>query len=343
MNKKDIKNFTLEELEKEMESLSEPPYRAGQVFSWLYQRGASDFGQLTDIPQKLREKLSDSYFISRLELVEVLESKDKTQKFLFKLADENFIETVLIPSGQRKTVCLSTQVGCKYRCSFCASGLNGFKRNLFPAEMTGQILYLLHTVKQSLTNFVFMGMGEPLDNFENLSRTIAIMNSPEGLGIATRRITVSTGGVIPGIEHLKNLGLQVNLSVSLHAVNDSLRNKLMPINKKYPLQKLIRACQDYVESTGRMITLEYVLIRDVNDSLNDAKKLAMIAKRLRAKVNLIPYSQVCGLGFKTPQKKAIDNFQKELERNKVRATLRRSKGEDIKAACGQLAGRAKQG
>ncbi len=342
MNRKEIKNFTLKELEEEIKNLSKQPYRAGQVFSWLYQKGASDFSQLTDIPQELREKLNDSYFISRLELAERLEAKDKTQKFLFKLADGNFIETVLIPSGQRKTICLSTQVGCKYRCSFCASGLNGFKRNLAPAEMTGQILYLLHTDKQNLTNFVFMGMGEPLDNFENLSRTILIMNSPEGLGIAARRITVSTGGVIPGIERLRNLGLQVNLSLSLHAVNDSLRNKLMPINKKYPLRKLIRVCQNYVESTGRMVTLEYVLIQDVNDSLGDAAKLAEIARRLRAKVNLIPYSPVCGLDFKTPQKKGIDGFQKELERNKARVTLRRSKGEDIHAACGQLAGRAKQ-
>jgi 23S rRNA (adenine2503-C2)-methyltransferase len=343
MNEKDIKNFALEELEKEMVGLSEPPYRAGQVFSWLYQRGASDFSQVSDIPQKLRQKLNNSYFISRLELVERLEAKDKTQKFLFKLADKNFIETVLIPSGQRKTVCLSTQVGCKYRCSFCASGLNGFKRNLSPAEMTGQILYLLHTFKQKLTNYVFMGMGEPLDNFENLSRTIRIMNSPQGLGIAARRITVSTAGVIPGIERLKNLGLQVNLSLSLHAVNDSLRNELMPINRKYPLQKLIRTCQNYVESTGRMITVEYVLIRDVNDSLKDAEKLAAISKRLKAKINLIPYSPVCDLNFKTPQQKGIDNFKKELERNKVKVTLRRSKGEDIQAACGQLAGRAKQG
>jgi 23S rRNA (adenine2503-C2)-methyltransferase len=340
MDKKDIRDFTLEELKKELEGIQEPAYRANQIFFWLYQRGPLDFSDFTNLPQKLRDNLGDRYFIRDLELKERLRSCDKTEKFLFKLRDGNFIETVLIPvESGRKTVCLSTQVGCKFACSFCASGLGGFTRNLRPGEMTGQVLFLQNRLKYHLTNFVFMGMGEPLDNYENVTKAILIMNSRQSMGIAARRITISTCGVIPGIERLKNFGLQVNLSLSLHAANNELRNKLMPINKKYPLEKLIEVCEDFIEASGRKITLEYVLIQDMNDSKQDAEGLATIARRLRAKVNLIPYSFVCGLGYKAPSKSGMAEFMSLLERKNVSVTLRSSKGQDIQAACGQLAGR----
>jgi len=337
--KKDIRDLTLEELKAELEAMGERPFRAAQVFDWLYHKGASDFAGFTSLSKDLREKLAARFAIGNLDPEAELRSKDGTAKFLFKLADGHGIETVLIPSGKRNTVCLSTQAGCKFGCAFCASGLHGFKRNLTASEITGQAIYLAKTLRVELTNYVFMGMGEPLDNFDNLAKAIRIMNAPEGLGIAARRMTVSTVGHIPGIERLKALDLQVNLSVSLHAVTDRLRSSLMPINKKYPLEKLVAACEDYIRSGGRMITLEYILIRKVNDSLNDADGLAGIARRLRAKVNLIAYSPVPGLAFETPSDGEVARFTRWLEERRVHVTLRLSKGQDIFAACGQLAGR----
>ncbi|MGA2534112.1 MAG: 23S rRNA (adenine(2503)-C(2))-methyltransferase RlmN [Candidatus Aminicenantales bacterium] len=338
-NKKDIRDLTLEELKTELEAMGERPFRAGQIFDWLYHKGATDFAGFTSLSKDLRDKLAARFTIGILEPEAQLKSKDGTAKFLFKLADGNCIETVLIPSGKRNTVCLSTQAGCKFGCAFCASGLHGLKRNLTASEITGQALYLAKTLGVEITNYVFMGMGEPLDNFDNLARAIRIMNAPEGLGIAARRVTISTAGHIPGIERLKTLDLQVNLSVSLHAVTDRLRSTLMPINKKYPLEKVVAACEDYIRSGGRMITLEYILIRKVNDSLNDADGLAGIARRLRAKVNLIAYSPVAGLTFETPSDDEVARFTRWLEERRVHVTLRLSKGQDILAACGQLAGR----
>jgi 23S rRNA (adenine2503-C2)-methyltransferase len=337
-----INDLTLEELRAELEAMGERPFRAVQIFHGLYHQGAADFDELLTLPKNLRQKLAARFTISRLDLEARLESKDGTAKFLFKLADGNCVESVLIPAGARRTACLSTQAGCKFACAFCASGLHGFKRNLAPSEIVGQALYLLKAAGVAPTNFVFMGMGEPLDNFDNLARAIQIMNAPEGMGIAARRMTVSTAGYIPGIERLKRLDLQVNLSVSLHAVTDKLRSRLMPINKRYALEKLIDACEDYTRSGGRMITLEYILMRGVNDSLNDADGLAGIARRLRAKVNLIAYSPVVGLPFETPSEGEVARFRRWLEERKVHVTLRQSKGKDIFAACGQLAGRFRE-
>jgi 23S rRNA (adenine2503-C2)-methyltransferase len=245
---------------------------------------------------------------------------------------------VFIPAGKRKTVCVSTQAGCKFACAFCASGLKGFFRDLTPSEIVGQILFLKNNLGFPLTNVVFMGMGEPLDNYENVVKAICILNAPDGLGIAARRMTVSTCGIVPGIERFKDLGLQVNLSISVHAATDAKRNALMPVNKKYPLEKLIAACEDYLRDNGRKITLEYVLIRGVNDSPQDAGGLAGIARRLSAKVNLIPYSPIPGLPFEVPETEKIQAFIKKLADKNIPATLRASKGSDIQAACGQLAG-----
>jgi 23S rRNA (adenine2503-C2)-methyltransferase len=337
--KREIRDLTLEELKPELGAMGEKLFRAVQIFDWLYHKFASDFAGFTSLPKDLRERLAARFEIGHMDLEAHLKSNDGTAKFLFKLADGHCVETVLIPTGKRMTVCLSTQAGCKFACAFCASGLHGFKRNLSPAEITGQAIVILKSPGVEVTNYVFMGMGEPLDNFDNLAKAIRIMNAPEGLGIAARRMTISTAGYIPGIERLKELDLQVNLSISLHAVTDSLRTRLMPINKKYPLEKLVAACEEYIRSGGRMITLEYTLLRKVNDSLDDADGLAGIARRLRAKVNLIAASPVPGLDFGTPPEAEVARFARWLEERRVHVTLRLSKGQDIFAACGQLAGR----
>ncbi len=338
MDKKDIKNFTLEEFKQELEKISEPSYRAEQIFSWIYKKGIEDFDAMDNLPKSFRDKLAQSFYIGAIKPLKRLKSIDGTEKVLFELSDSNLIETVLICSSKRKTACLSTQAGCKYACAFCASGMNGFKRNLSVSEILSQILYLAHSLKHGMTNFVFMGMGEPFDNYENVSRAVRMMNSPKAMGIAARRITVSTSGVIPGIEKFKELGLQVNLSISLHAANSGLRDKLMSVNKKYPLEKLLKTCENYISNDGRMLTLEYMVLKDINDSQKDIDDQVKAAKRLKAKVNIIPYSNIPGLGFKSPLKKDIEIFKNNLLERGINVTVRESKCKDIMAACGQLTG-----
>ena len=337
-DKSDIKDLTLKELERAIAGIGELPYRARQIFSWIYQRGINEFSEIDNIPKKLITKLDQIYDIKSPTPQQHLKSRDKTEKILFELTDGYLIETVMIHTKKRGALCLSTQVGCKFGCSFCASGLGGFKRDLTTSEIIGQILYFRNELKQKITNYVFMGMGEPLDNYENVAKAIMIMNEPKGLAIGARRITVSTCGIIPGIKKLESLGLQINLSISLHAACDGLRNRLMPINKRYPLEKLLKTCEDFKETTGRMITLEYVLIKGINDSTQDIDGLAAIADRLKAKVNLILYSSVPGLNFQIPNPGDIDAVTKRLTEKGVGAILRESKGKDIQAACGQLAG-----
>ncbi len=334
-----IGDLSLEELVREIEALGAPPYRGRQIFNWVYQKGIASWEEATDLPLSLRRLLEERFILRPLELDTCYESRDGTQKYLFQLLDGRFIETVLIPSAERRTLCLSTQVGCKFGCVFCASGLPGFIRHLSAAEITGQILFLRHDLSFPLTNFVFMGMGEPLDNYDSLTRALTIMNSPEGMGIAARRITVSTCGLVPQIKKLKDMGWQINLSLSLHAASDELRRQLMPVAKKYPLEEVISACEEYGQATVRMTTLEYVLLARVNDAPRDAALLAKIARRLRAKINLIAYSPVAGLPYKTPSPEAVANFRRWLEEKGAKVTVRRSKGLDIQAACGQLAGR----
>ncbi|MFH1046035.1 MAG: 23S rRNA (adenine(2503)-C(2))-methyltransferase RlmN [Candidatus Omnitrophota bacterium] len=341
MTKIDIKNFTFVELKTQLAGLQQAAYRAEQIYFWLYQRGALGFDDMRNMSKPLLKTLEEKFYISTLELCEHQSSPQQAEKFLFKLADDNFIETVLITAKERKTVCLSTQVGCKFGCAFCASGRNGFVRDLTPGEIVNQALCLHYTLQHRITNYVFMGMGEPLDNLDNLIKAITIMNEPKGLAVGARRITVSTCGIIPGIEKLKDLNLQINLSISLHAVNNALRDELVPINKKYPLEKLIKACEKYVAFGGRIITLEYVLIKNKNDSAKDADKLAAIAKKIRAKVNIIPCSPIDSSGYQPPQEREINAFIERLTSTGVSATVRESKGADIQAACGQLAGRKK--
>ncbi len=338
----DIKDLTFDELAAELDRWGEPRFRALQVFDWVYKKGARSFAEFSTLPAAFREELERTFSLALPELAQHLAAPDKAEKFVFRLSDGQFIESVLIPSGARQTLCLSSQVGCRYGCRFCASGLGGFKRNLTAGEMTGQVLFLRDRLDVALTNFVFMGMGEPLDNFENLSGALRNMNAPEGLGIAARRITISTAGVVPGIERLAALDLQVNLSLSLHAVRDSLRSELMPINRKYPLAEVLKACEGFVRAGGRMMTLEYVLLGGINDAPADARGLAAIARRLGAKVNVIPYSAFEGLACRPAREAHQDAFLKALEEQRVKATLRRSKGAAIQAACGQLAGRLRR-
>ncbi|HMA53813.1 MAG TPA: 23S rRNA (adenine(2503)-C(2))-methyltransferase RlmN, partial [Acidobacteriota bacterium] len=296
----DIRDLTLVELRAELEAMGERPFRAAQIFDWLYKKRAAKFDEFTSLPKPLREKLASRFAFGALEPADRRSSPDGPTKFLFRLPDGEHIETVLIPAGNRLTVCLSTQVGCKFACAFCASGRHGFKRNLAPSEIIGQVLFLERALGRGLTNYVFMGMGEPLDNWANVEKALRIMNAPEGLAVAARRITVSTAGFVDAFKKLEALDLQINVSISLHAVTDRLRDRLMPINRRFPLEQVVTAAEAYIRRGGRMITLEYILIGGLNDSLDDADGLAAIARRLRAKVNLIAYSPVEGAGFATP-------------------------------------------
>jgi len=333
-----IGDLTLDELRAALAALGEPAYRADQAFEWLYKRGAAGPASMANLPKTVRAKLAEAFRFGPLEVFGTARAKDRTEKHLFRLADGPCIETVLIPSGERTTICVSTQVGCRRACAFCASGRNGFVRNLAPSEIVGQVLHFRTVEGADVSNIVFMGMGEPFDNYDDVERALRILNAPQGLGIAARRMTVSTAGLIPGILRFKDLDLQVNLSISLHAATDEVRSGIMPVNRKYPLEKLIAAAKEYIAGGGRKITLEYILFRGLNDGLRDAEALARVAARLQAKVNLIPYSPIAGLPFERPADSEVMAFVKRLNEIGTPATLRNSKGRDIQAACGQLAG-----
>ena len=341
MVKTDIKNYTLAELESILKEKGHPEYRAKQVFQWLFKRGESGFSRMINLPKRLIHELENNFFISSPACVDRQKGKDGTIKLLFHLDDAQHIETVMIPSKNRSTICLSAQAGCRFRCVFCASGIQGFSRNLSPSEILGQILYVRDTLKTDITNYVFMGMGEPFDNYDNLIKALRIMNDKQGLNIGARRITISTCGTVPAIRKFSNLDMQVNLSLSLHAVIDAKRDKLMPVNKRFPLKMVIAALSDYIEKTNRMITLEYILIPGVNDDNDDADDLARIAKILKAKINLIPYSEVASFKFRVPARQDMERFLARVKGRHEHITLRESKGKDINAACGQLSGKKK--
>lgn len=334
----DIKELTLEELEGKLKSFGAKGYHAKQIFAWIYKKTTLDFSQMSDLPRDLRDKLKENFYITGLEIVKQLKSTDATQKLLFKLQDAGLIEAVLIPTKDRVTGCVSTQVGCKWACSFCASGLNGFKRNLTCSEILDEVLYLKkESLPHKLTHLVFMGTGEPLDNYAQVLKAVRIINSPLGLNIGARRITISTSGIIPGIQKLAGEGLQVELSVSLHAADDALRSKLMPVNKKYPLPELINACKEYSAKTNRQVTFEYILLKGVNSSLENARGLSRLLSGWKlAKVNLISSNSISELKVEPPPKNDILLFKGYLVKHGVNTTLRKERGEDINAACGQL-------
>ncbi|MCK9572524.1 MAG: 23S rRNA (adenine(2503)-C(2))-methyltransferase RlmN [Candidatus Omnitrophica bacterium] len=335
---KDIKELNLKELEEQFLSWGQPKYRAKQVFAWIYKKAAADFSAMSDLPEDLRKKLEKEFFIVGLELADLQRSVDGTAKFLFQLKDKALVEAVSIPAAKRITGCVSTQVGCKFGCKFCASGLKGFKRNLSCGEILEEVLYLKNNALDAeLTHIVFMGTGEPLDNYDNLLKSIRLINSPEAFNIGARRITISTSGLIPEIQKLQNEGLQFELSISLHAPDDSRRSEIMPINKKYPLKDLILACKNYMAKTNRQITFEYLLVKGFNADIQSADALVALLKDLSlAKVNLIAANPVPELNIFAPAQGQIDKFKEYLFKSGVNVTLRRERGQDIDAACGQL-------
>ena len=342
--KLDIKSLQFQDLEEVVAEFGEKPYRARQVSDWLYQKRVQSFDEMTDLPREFRARLGEKFAFSKMEIVRVLGSRDTTRKFLFRLADESLIETVLIPASpalygsrsDRRTICVSTQVGCAYGCKFCASGLEGFSRNLRPHEIVDQIIAVERETGEKIDNIVFMGMGEPLANLDNVMRAIRIINAPWGLGIGARHITVSTSGLAPQIRQLADERLQIRLAISLHGATDEVRNQIMPVNRRYPLETLLAACDYYARHKKQRLTFEYILIADVNDSLDQAQRLGRIARRVEAKVNLIPYNTVHGLPWSRPSPEQQERFLSTVRANGVAATLRREKGHDIDAACGQL-------
>ncbi len=340
-----IHSLTLAEIETRLAAAGQPKYRAKQVVKWLYEKRAKSFAAMTNLPAALRTQLAHDFLFDEIEQVRVLGSADTTRKYLFRLADTALIETVLIPASpalygeasDRRTLCVSTQVGCAYGCKFCASGLDGFSRNLGAHEIVGQFLRVEELSGEKINNIVFMGMGEPLANFANVMRAIAIINAPWGIGLGARHITLSTSGLAPQIRELADQPLQVRLAVSLHGATDEVRQQIMPVNRKYPLAVLLDACAYYTSRKKQHLTFEYILIENVNDRSEDAAALVRLARKVQgAKINCIPYNTVEGLDWHRPSQARQDAFMAVLERAHIPATLRREKGHDIAAACGQL-------
>jgi 23S rRNA (adenine2503-C2)-methyltransferase len=344
LEKKPVRSLLAPEIEKAFAGLGQPAYRAKQVLRWLYEKRARSFEEMTDLPAALRAQLAAAFAFDELELVRKTGSQDTTQKFLFRLADANLIETVLIPASRalygedsdRRTLCVSTQVGCAYGCKFCASGLNGWTRNLHAGEIVEQLVKAEEVAGERVNNIVFMGMGEPLANFDNLMRAIGVINAPWGIHLGARHITVSTSGLAPRIRELADQPLQIRLAISLHGATDAVREQIMPVNRKYPLAVLLDACEYYVQRKKQYLTFEYILIDQVNDMPEQARALAIHARALRAKVNLIPYNTVEGLPWRRPDRVRQNAFLAILKRQEVAATIRTEKGADIDAACGQL-------
>ncbi|MDQ7837285.1 MAG: 23S rRNA (adenine(2503)-C(2))-methyltransferase RlmN [Thermodesulfobacteriota bacterium] len=333
----DLRDMTLPELESWVLSAGLERFRAGQIFRWLWRSDVTSFDQMTDLGKELREKLLEFSYISHLHTKEIERSQDGTQKFLFALSDGNHIESVLIPEKGHYTLCLSSQAGCAMGCRFCLTGRGGFKRNLKAPEIVSQVLAVQRTLLpgEKLTNLVFMGMGEPLANYENVLKSLQILLADKGCGFSSRRVTVSTCGLVPQMEKLGK-DITVNLAVSLHAPDNETRSFLMPINRTYPLEVLIEACRRFPLPQRRMITFEYLLINGVNDSPEQARALAKLLRDSRAKINLIPFNAYPGSEFKPPPPEKILAFQQILIKNHYTTMIRQSKGADISAACGQL-------
>lgn len=338
-----IHSLTRGEIAAACAEMGEPAYRAKQIWQWLYRKLAGGWDQMTNLPSGFRAALAERFSLAAAVPVATEGKSAGTRKILVALRDGERIEEVLIPARDRKTVCVSSQAGCRFNCAFCASGKAGFRRNLEAGEMVGQVLLAAGQYGERPTHVVYMGIGEPFDNYDEVLKSIRILNDPDGLGIGARRITISTCGVIPGIQRLAGEDLQVELSVSLHASEDGLRSRLMPVNRKYPLAALIKACDEYTRQTGRIITFEYALIGKVNDSRSHAEALARLLAPLQCRVNLIPLSPVCEYEGRPPSRAAADVFIERLARGHINATLRASKGCDLNAACGQLRLRSEAG
>jgi len=336
---KDFKNFSFDELVRYLHEVGEKPFRANQLFEWVYQRQADAFEQMNNLPKDLRGRLSRDLVIQKSRLLKREFSSDGTTKMLSALEDQEKIETVLIPTATRATVCVSTQAGCKFGCRFCASGIGGWRRNLTAAEILEQVLYARKeslNYEKRLSHIVFMGIGEPLDNFENLMKAIRIINDPKAINIGARRITVSTCGVIPKIRQLATEGLQIELAISLHGFDNESRNVLMPVNRKYPFDDLMEACRGYIRSTKRQITFEYIMIKNVTCCEEAARALRKAFKGMICKMNLIPYNPVSEFDHQTPSRGEINAFKQRLLEAGILVTVRAPRGKDINSACGQL-------
>lgn len=327
--------LTRQELEQYFTRIGEKKFKATQVFEWLYQHRVNSMEEFSNIKKEIREQLQKDF---SLELPKVIKREVDTdvEKYLFELEDQERIEAVLMRHNYGLSVCVSSEVGCNMGCKFCESGRLKKVRNLETHEMVGQILVIESLIKERISSVVIMGIGEPLDNYDNVIRFIKIINDAKGISIGARHITLSTCGIIPKIKDLSELEIQINLAISLHAPNDALRNKLMPINKAYPLKELMETINDYIKKTNRRVTIEYILLKDVNDKKEHAKELANLLRGMNVYVNLIPYNETNHIEFKKSDKQTIDDFYETLQQEKIQVTVRREFGSSISAACGQL-------
>ena len=333
---KQLRSMTIPELGELLKELGQPAFRAKQVFTWLH-KGVRSYEEMTNLPKSLRDTLAQSYPLYAPRVIRKQESKkDGTIKYLWELSDGNCVETVLMRYHYGNTVCISTEVGCRMGCAFCASTLGGLVRRLEPQEMLEQVLFTQVDSGLPVSHIVLMGIGEPLDNFENVMRFLELVNSPDGMNISMRHISLSTCGLVPGIDRLAEKKLQLTLSVSLHAPTDEIRNTIMPVNKAYPTEELLAACRRYYDKTGRRISFEYAMINGVNDTPEAARTLLKRLKGLPAHMNLIPLNHVEESPLKPSTRQAVEQFQKILEQGGVTATVRRTLGSDIDASCGQL-------
>ena len=337
MEKTDIKSLTLEELKAEMNKLSEKPFRAKQIYEWMHKKLARSFDEMTNVSKELRKKCEENYVYTALNAVRVQESQiDGTKKFLFELADGNVVESVWMKYKHGNSVCISSQVGCRMGCRFCASTLDGLERSLLPSEMLDQIYEITRQTGERVSNVVVMGTGEPMDNYDNLLKFLRMLTDENGLNISQRNITVSTCGIVPKMRQLADEQLQITLALSLHATTDEKRRKLMPIANKYGLDELMEVCAYYFEKTGRRITFEYSLVGGVNDTNEDAENLCGLVEDLNCHINLIPVNPIKERDYIESERRDILNFQNKLEKKHINVTIRREMGRDIDGACGQL-------
>lgn len=335
--KTDIKSLSFDELVALVNALDLPKYRAGQLFSWLHKFGVTDFSQMANIPKSIRSVLAERYYISGCSIEEKYVSRiDSTVKYLLRLHDGEYIESVIMKYKYGYTICVSSQVGCKMGCRFCASTLAGFKRNLTAGEIESQIHAAQTDLNIRISHIVLMGIGEPLDNFDNVIRFIENVNNDNGLNISARNITLSTCGIVPKIKALMQLNLQITLTISLHAPNDEIRSRTMPVNEKYGVHELIAVCREYALRTSRRVSFEYTLIKDVNDSRECAEELSELIKGMLCHVNLIPVNNVDERNNIRSTDESVNNFLQILQKNGINATIRRTLGSDINASCGQL-------
>ena len=342
--KVDLKNLNPLELKEFMTSFGKERYRSIQILRWLYQKGVHSIDEMTNLSKSFRQELNGVSFISTLHPLHVEQARDGTEKFLFQLDDGNRIESVLIPDKSRLTLCVSTQVGCAFGCRFCLTGKTGWKRDLSGSEILNQVLSVRETLngKYSLTNVVLMGMGEPLANYKNTLHAIELMTYPEGFKFSSRRVTLSTVGLIPELERLAKEKISFRLAISLNASDDETRSYLMPVNQRYPLRKLLEACRNFPLRPRTRITFEYVLVKEINDSSHDARRLLRILRGIPSKVNLIPLNEAPGIPFKRPSDERVRTFQEILTQGGLTAIVRASKGAEISAACGQLQGKSSE-